>query len=128
MNENNEQIMFAHKLYIERLDRTYFTDVCFHPFTTDLYPNKTRTIYAVTVRDVKDGENSPYYGTLEDDGLFNFIYPSMAQTLICFPNDVRFKLHNLVLTEIGMLKPSEDYRTDLPKGWTLNNLMQILVK
>jgi len=128
MNENKDQIMFAHKLYIKRLDILVFNDIQFHPFNTALYPNDTKEIYVVTVRKVEEGENSPYFGTLEEDGKFDFIYPSIHQTKICFPYDVSFKLYNLTLTEIGKIKQSNDYRDNLPKGWTINDLMKIMIK
>ena len=102
-----KQIMFSHKAEIDRKGTIGFTDTNRHPYTTSLYPNKTKEIYAVLVRKARTKKKTPYYGTLEDDGLFDFIYPSRCQTVMCFPGIITYKLHNLVLTEIGMISAKE---------------------
>jgi hypothetical protein len=108
------QIRYAHKGMVQyshkkngkehSIRKITFIHVNSHPYTTSQYPipKEDPDIYIVKVTLVQKGEESPYYGTL-DEGIFKHIYPTIHGTKICYPYDVRHMIRNLQLVEIGKI-------------------------
>ena len=94
-------IFYAHKAGKEF---RHFAD---DPRTTKMY-GEGQMVYAVSVRPVRSGEKSQYWGWLDyKDHKLKFVYPSLVQVRMVFPYGVEDaerrstgKLVNLVVEEI----------------------------
>jgi len=106
-----ETIMYCHRYKTREYDKFlmdyYYTHFFSHPKTTQICDSK-ENVYKVKVRELKNGEESIYWGWWDNKrNAFVFVHPTRDILSICFPHSIesyiekgKGKDYNVMIEEI----------------------------
>lgn len=113
-----ESIMHCQKYettqYNKSLGDWFYTHFMIHPEVSRLY-SPERDVYKVTVRELKEGEESLYWGWWDNEtNRFEHVHPTRGILSMVFPYAMELyvergdgKDYNVIIEEIEIIEPEE---------------------